>query len=104
MIGKKDLVRRLAERKYGTGNLDARKLGECEQMYDYLEEVITDALTHGEKIVLKGFLTICVRNRKARKARNPKTNEIVTFPPVRVINCKPAQALRDAINRKGDDG
>jgi len=101
MIGKKDLVRRLAEKKYGVGNLDARKLSECTQMYDYFEEVVKEALMHGEKIVLKGFLTFSVKNRSARKARNPKTNEIETFPSVRVVHCSASKALKDAVKNIG---
>lgn len=39
--------------------------------------VITDSLTREEKVTLVGFGTFRVRERKARRGRNPQTGETI---------------------------
>src|SRR5918996_1544964 len=42
---------------------------------------ITDALTHGNKVELRGFGSFRVRRRQSRDGRNPKTGQSVYIPP-----------------------
>ena len=42
-------------------------------------ESIKGSLKKGQKVALIGFGTFSVRNRKARKGRNPKTGEAITI-------------------------
>ena len=53
-----------------------------------------------KKIIWKGFLSVEVAERGARKGRHPQTKEIVTFPPVKTINCKMSKSIKDAVNGK----
>ncbi len=98
MIGRNEIIKQLAERIYGNANV--KELQECTQFCDTLVDIITDAIINDEKIVWKGFLSIDVTERSERKGRNPRTNEIVVFPPVRTINCKMSKAIKDAVNGK----
>ena len=41
---------------------------------------IVDALKRGEKVVVTGFGTFSVRNRAARKGRNPQTGAPINIP------------------------
>ncbi len=41
---------------------------------------IKDCLAEGNHLEIRGFGTFKVKNHKARKARNPKTNEEVMVP------------------------
>jgi DNA-binding protein HU-beta len=60
-------------------------------------EVITDALQKGEKIAIPGFGIFSVKERAARKGRNPRTGEIIEIPARKVVHFKPAKQLRDLI-------
>ncbi len=66
-----------------------------------VEEVfknIIQALNRGEKIELRGFGSFRVRNRDARRGRNPKTGEPVDIPAKRVPYFKPGKELKELIN------
>ncbi|MCT4781799.1 MULTISPECIES: HU family DNA-binding protein [Exiguobacterium] len=60
-------------------------------------ESITEALQNGEKIQLIGFGTFEVRERAARKGRNPRTKEDIEIPASKVPAFKAGKALKDAV-------
>lgn len=66
-----------------------------------VEEVfknIIEALNRGEKIELRGFGSFRVRQRDARRGRNPKTGAPVDIPAKRVPYFKPGKELKELIN------
>lgn len=66
-----------------------------------VEEVfknIIQALNRGEKIELRGFGSFRVRQRDARRGRNPKTGAPVDIPAKRVPYFKPGKELKELIN------
>lgn len=72
-----------------------------------VEEVfknIIQALNRGEKIELRGFGSFRVRQRDARRGRNPKTGDPVDIPAKRVPYFKPGKELKELINDGVDDG
>lgn len=71
-----------------------------ERIIDQFIEEIQSALLAGEKVMLKGLANFEVAVRPARQGRNPKTNEIMTFPAVKTIKCRVSQALKDELNGK----
>ncbi|MDO4518029.1 MAG: HU family DNA-binding protein [Bacillota bacterium] len=58
---------------------------------------ITDAMTKGEKVQLIGFGTFEVRERAARKARNPQTGEEIEIAASKAPAFKAGKALKDAV-------
>ncbi len=60
---------------------------------------ISDLLAKGEKIQLVGFGTFEVRDRAEKKARNPKTQEIVTVPACKTPAFKAGKALKEAVSK-----
>ena len=56
-----------------------------------------DALANGEKVQLIGFGNFEVRERAARKGRNPQTGEEIEIPASKVPAFKPGKALKDAV-------
>ena len=60
-------------------------------------ESFTEALQNGEKIQLIGFGTFEVRERAARKGRNPRTKEDIEIPASKVPAFKAGKALKDAV-------
>ena len=70
-----------------------------------VEEVfknIIQALNRGEKIELRGFGSFRVRQRDARRGRNPKTGAPVDIPAKRVPYFKPGKELKELINADGE--
>ena len=61
-------------------------------------ETITDALKNGDKVQLVGFGTFEVRQREARKGKNPRTGEEINIPASKAPAFKAGKALKDAIN------
>lgn len=59
---------------------------------------ITDALQGGDRVQLVGFGTFEVRERSARKGRNPQTGAEIDIPASKVPAFKPGKALKDAVN------
>ncbi|HZG77199.1 HU family DNA-binding protein [Paenibacillus antri] len=58
---------------------------------------IADALQNGDKVQLVGFGNFEVRERTARKGRNPQTGEEIDIPASKVPAFKPGKALKDGI-------
>ncbi|CCJ65569.1 MULTISPECIES: HU family DNA-binding protein [Leuconostoc] len=58
---------------------------------------IEAALKKGEKVQLIGFGNFEVRDRAARKGRNPQTGEEIEIAASKVPAFKPGKALKDAV-------
>lgn len=58
---------------------------------------IRDSLKRGEKVVLTGFGTFKLRERKAKKGRNPKTGETITIAARKVAGFTPGKSLKKAV-------
>jgi DNA-binding protein HU-beta len=66
---------------------------------DAVFEVITGSLQNSEKVQLIGFGNFEVRERAARKGRNPQTGEEIEIPASNVPAFKPGKALKDAVKQ-----
>jgi len=62
---------------------------------------ITDALSRGERVELRGFGAFTVKRRGARTGRNPRTGETVSVDEKAVPFFKAGKELRDRVNRGG---
>ena len=72
---------------------------DAEQLVEIIFDSIITSLNKGEKIELRGFGSFRVRQRNARKGRNPKTGASVNIPSKRVAYFKPGKELKDIINK-----
>jgi integration host factor subunit beta len=88
---KADLVERVAK------EADMTKK-DAEQLVEIIFDSIIASLNKGEKIELRGFGSFRVRQRNARKGRNPKTGDSVNIPAKRVAYFKPGKELKEVIN------
>ncbi|OAT80675.1 HU family DNA-binding protein [Desulfotomaculum copahuensis] len=59
---------------------------------------IEESLTRGDKVQLVGFGTFEVRERAARKGRNPQTGEEINIEAARVPVFKAGKMLRDTVS------
>lgn len=57
-------------------------------------EAIKDNLGKGNKVLLTGFGTFEVRERAARKGRNPQTGAEIKIPASKIPAFKPGKALK----------
>ncbi|NLC07561.1 MAG: HU family DNA-binding protein [Syntrophomonadaceae bacterium] len=71
---------------------------ESERVINALFASIEEALARGDKVQLVGFGTFEVRDREARKGRNPQTGEEIEIPATKVPAFKAGKALKDAVN------
>lgn len=73
---------------------------DAERLVEIVFESIIETLNKGEKIELRGFGSFRVRERGARRGRNPKTGDPVDIPAKRVPYFKPGKELKELINEE----
>ena len=61
-------------------------------------ESLTNALSSGERIEVRGFGSFTLHHRQARVGRNPKTGNSVTVPDKHVPHFKPGKELRQRVD------
>jgi DNA-binding protein HU-beta len=59
---------------------------------------VETALKAGDKVQLIGFGTFEVRERQARKGRNPQTGQEISIPATKGPAFKAGKALKDAVD------
>jgi len=89
-VTKKEIVRAISE----TSGLTQLKTKEIvQQTFD----AIIKALKRDGRIELRNFGVFEVKERKPRKARNPRTGEEVFVPPKNVVTFKPGKEMTEQI-------
>ncbi|MCD7810214.1 MAG: HU family DNA-binding protein [Erysipelotrichaceae bacterium] len=90
-MNKKELIDTVAQKK------DLTKK-EAESLVDAVFDTMTESLLSGDKVLISGFGTFKVNDRKARKGVSPKTKEPMIIPASRTVSFKPSNRLKDAMN------
>lgn len=88
---KAELVEKVSER------IDLTKK-QTEEIVNTIFGSITNSLSEGDKVELRGFGSFRVRSRDARQGRNPKTGETVQIPAKKVPFFKAGKELRGMVN------
>ena len=71
---------------------------ESAELVETIFEVIKEALVRGEKVKFSGFGNFIVREKNARKGRNPQTGEEIQLAARRVLTFKPSLVLKTVLN------
>jgi integration host factor subunit alpha len=74
---------------------------ESAELVEKVFQIIKETLSAGEKVKVSGFGNFVVREKNARKGRNPQTGEEIRLDARRVLTFKPSLVLKNALN--GDD-
>ncbi|MFS1512338.1 HU family DNA-binding protein [Chengkuizengella sp. SCS-71B] len=90
-MNKSELVTKVAE----TAELQKK---DASKAVDAVFQAISEALQSGDKVQLVGFGNFEVRERSARKGRNPQTGEEIDIAASKVPAFKPGKALKEGIN------
>ena len=70
---------------------------ETQKVVDAIIGTIGDTLAAGGKTTLVGFGTFGVRQKKARKGRNPQTGETIQIPAKKVARFVPGKDLKNKV-------
>ncbi|MEJ2066479.1 MAG: integration host factor subunit alpha [Deltaproteobacteria bacterium] len=74
---------------------------EAAEMVEMVFDLMKETLERGEKIKISGFgnfVVKVVKEKKARKGRNPQTGEEIEIAPRRVLTFRPSQTLKKLLN------
>ena len=71
---------------------------QTEAVVNILLNCITEALSEGDKVELRGFGSFRIRSRNPREGRNPKTGDTVQIPAKRVPFFKAGKELREMVD------
>jgi len=89
---KKDLVNAVASE----GNFSKKDAGVA---VDAVFNAIQSSLEKGDKVQLVGFGTFEVRQRAARKGRNPQTGKELKIPASKVPAFKAGKSLKESVKK-----
>jgi integration host factor subunit beta len=64
----------------------------------HLLDLMSDSLSSGQRIEIRGFGSFSLHYRPPRMGRNPKTGEAVALSGKYVPHFKPGKDLRDRVN------
>ncbi len=92
---KSDLSRRLFRQFSGITFKEAREL------LDLFLSAMKEGLASGDTVELRDFGVLRVRDKKRRKARNPRTGGKVDVPAKKVVYFKQSRILKGKL--KGED-
>jgi integration host factor subunit beta len=89
-VTKKEIVKQISD-KLGLTQLKTKEI--VQLTFD----AIVDTLLEVGRIELRNFGVFEVKQRKARKARNPRTGERVDVPPKNVVTFKPGKEMEERV-------
>lgn len=87
---KADLVEQMAE-KTGLTRTDVAAT------VDAFLDAVKQSLENGHNIEIRGFGTFKIKPRKARKARNPRTGDVVPVPDRKIPVFKPSNEFKNLV-------
>ena len=92
-MNKTELISKMSEKAEVTKK-------DAEKLLNAFTETVEEALVDGDKVQLVGFGTFEVRERAARKGRNPRNpQEEIDIPASKAPAFKAGKSLKDAINK-----
>ena len=94
ILNKSDLILKILESDSNLFKKDASKI------VNVFFDTISEAISRGERVELRGFGVFDVKVREARIARNPKNGEAVAVPAKKVPFFRMGKDMKDRINKK----
>jgi DNA-binding protein HU-beta len=70
---------------------------QAEKAFNSLINGIKDSLKKGKRVTISGFGSFEVKARKARKAKNPRTGEVINIPKKKRVKLNPSKTFTDSL-------
>ena len=77
-----------------SGKLTKKLVGE---LIDGVFDNVAHSVKKERRFSYPGFGTFLVRNRRARKGRNPQTGEVIKIKASKTVGFRPAKALKNRL-------
>lgn len=71
---------------------------EAQYAVESMLDIMKNCLASGEMVKISGFGNFVLRDKRARRGRNPKTGEDITVSERRVLTFRPSMKLRNLLN------
>ena len=71
---------------------------EADEIVNTFFSEMTDALTNGDRVEIRGFCSFSIKEYKSYTGRNPKTGEKVQVAPKKLPFFKAGKELKDRVN------
>ena len=71
---------------------------ESAEIVECVFDLVKSTLGEGKNLKIAGFGNFEVREKAARRGRNPQTGEVIEITPRRVLTFKPSQVLKKSLN------
>lgn len=94
---KSDLIEAIARDQSHLASKDIELAVKC------ILEHMSEALSGGDRIEIRGFGSFSLHYRPPRVGRNPKTGETVALAGKHVPHFKPGKELRERVNQKFEE-
>ena len=88
----KETLTLLLQDRFGISRQESR------QLVERFFKIMKDTLTQGEDLLVSGFGKFSVRQKKARRGRNPQTKENLTIHARKVVVFKASGVLRQRLS------
>lgn len=88
---KRELVSKVTEQ------LDGYYKQDVAHAVDIILENITQALTEGRRVEIRGFGSFSVRTRKPRTTKNPKTGKMMDIPARKTLHFTMSKSLKEVL-------
>lgn len=87
-----ELIEKISEQCTGIKKNDIDLAVQC------ILDTMSEALSNGGRIEIRGFGVFSLHHQKERLGRNPKSGEPVSIPAKTSIHFKPGKDIRDKVN------
>ena len=94
VLTKVDLINKVYNSRTALTKKEARKAVETILL------ILKSSLENGADVLLSGFGKFNVKDKNARRGRNPKTGESMMLDAKKVVTFKPSGLLRKKVNGK----
>ena len=76
---------------------------EAQDIIEIIFDMIKQAFVRGESVKIPGFGTFNVRQKAARRGRNPQTGEELTIAPRKVLTFKASNQFKAMIEKQDEN-
>ncbi len=73
---------------------------EVAKIVETIFDIMKETLQREDKLLISGFGNFVIRNKKARRGRNPQTGNAIQITQRRILTFKQSQVLKAVLNHE----